>query len=373
MKRLHIATAQAVEPRAALPYWDYTIDAVRCGGDLGCVQKGSALFTEHFLGSSASANATLPHEVVDGAFAGVPIARVGHGASQSNDSQTLWPEHNAYGLLTDSYNWNPAPRLQRAMGEWCGSDPTTIGNEMQWLTQPCTVISGALGQTTLLAYADFLDAEVRQPSSSSLPLLIVPRHRSIGEAPKKSAGHSLECCGRGFDGGPPTTDRSETRDNGSIDRWRGAYGSPPATHTTTPRRVTVVSTSLALARSRAAEVHGGSTSVHVAFGGATQCAATFDDLKSANESYAADVSDMLGANLGFVWLALAAADELVYPEPGACQAADTGGGDARACQPYAKAVAGLDLDALSQAEVRSDWGVAQEKGSPHSPRRGCIL
>jgi hypothetical protein len=91
---------QAVEPRAALPYWDYTIDSVRCAADLGCVQTTSELFTDDFMGASfPKKTADTRFAVKDSVFANAPMPR----ASGGDAGEGLWPEHNVFGMLTDRY------------------------------------------------------------------------------------------------------------------------------------------------------------------------------------------------------------------------------------------------------------------------------
>jgi hypothetical protein len=249
---------QAVEPRAALPYWDYTVDATACDGDLGCMQKTSAVFTEMFLGNSNTSTEKLKYRVSDGAFAGTPIPRAGHHLK----NEDLWPEHNVFGMLTNTYNWNPATELQRSIGEWCGSDPASTGKGMMFLSQSCGTISDAMGQTTLPTF----------------------------------------------------------------------YGAVQNV------------------------VHGASESVHTAFGGATDCAASFDDLKTANETYYDIYGGDIAADMLSVWTAMAVnVGSLVVPNT-TCQTEEPKFG-IPACMPRAAAAAGVNLDELTQNEL---WNLLDE-------------
>ena len=243
------AAVQAVEPRAALFYWDYTIDSVRCGADLGCLQTTSKIFTDDFLGASfPKKTADARFAVIDSVFAGAPMPR----ASGGDAGEGVWPEHNVFGMLSDSYDFNNATTLTRAIGEWCGSEPAFIGEQMAWLTSPCGIIDDTKAQTNL---ADF--------------------YNEVSNA-----------------------------------------------------------------------FHGGAQSVHAAFGGATHCAATFDELRAVDEEYYETYGGLLAASLNGIWATLAGNRALTVPHAEQCTHEGTHSKGIPACMSSALPVLGLDVDKL---------------------------
>ena len=91
---------QAIEPRVAAPYWDYTSDGAVYGISWAV---SSPIFGDDWFGSASPDNAADPHVISRGRFAYLPVAANASG-----------PEHNGYGMQTESWNANPSAYVQRA-------------------------------------------------------------------------------------------------------------------------------------------------------------------------------------------------------------------------------------------------------------------
>lgn len=92
---------QAVDPRVASHYWDYTIDAT-----LGREYEQSDIFNDDWFGS-VDPGAQSRHVVQEGRWAFTPVL---HGPSARAFSNIT----NSYGLLRSPWNTNPVPYLTRS-------------------------------------------------------------------------------------------------------------------------------------------------------------------------------------------------------------------------------------------------------------------
>lgn len=103
---------QSVEPRLAVPYWDYTIDSVKIEfdasgkADVSQIFKNSILFTKNFFGETDG----LAHRVTQGRFSHVEIPR-----DYSFDT------NSPYGFLRAPWNINPSKFVTR-YHKVCGED-----------------------------------------------------------------------------------------------------------------------------------------------------------------------------------------------------------------------------------------------------------
>ena len=84
-----------MDPSISVPYWDYTVDAEALGTDW----QSSIVLSDAWFGP---VNNSRTGDVLVGKYFGrLPIPRAAA------------PEHNGWGLVTDSVNNNPSPVLTR--------------------------------------------------------------------------------------------------------------------------------------------------------------------------------------------------------------------------------------------------------------------
>mmetsp|Transcript_10107 Transcript_10107/g.13167 ORF Transcript_10107/g.13167 Transcript_10107/m.13167 type:complete len:693 (-) Transcript_10107:695-2773(-) len=107
---------QAVNPRVAMAYWDYTIDYAIYGPNYKRWATESPLFTKEYFGPADGGGGDNGHVISAGRWAFYKIA---------HDAEGL--HRNAFGYLRSPWNQNPSPYLERSetlYGETYGNTPT---------------------------------------------------------------------------------------------------------------------------------------------------------------------------------------------------------------------------------------------------------
>jgi len=91
---------QAVDPKIAAPYWDYTIDSTLYGHSADIGEK-SIIFSDDWFGPVD--NSATGDVLTSKYFSNLPVPK---------DASA--PEHNGFGYVTDSVNQSPSPYVTRA-------------------------------------------------------------------------------------------------------------------------------------------------------------------------------------------------------------------------------------------------------------------
>ena len=90
---------QAVDPKIAAPYWDYTIDSTLYGHS-AAIGEQSIIFSDEWFGPLD--NSATGDVLTSKYFSNLPVPQ---------DSSA--PEHNGFGYVTDSVNQSPSPYVTR--------------------------------------------------------------------------------------------------------------------------------------------------------------------------------------------------------------------------------------------------------------------
>jgi hypothetical protein len=101
---------QAVNPKVALPYWDFTIDAHAQQYE-GTPWQDSVVFSNDWFGPASSSRSD--HGIESSRWALTPVLEVGNSEE--------YPIHNPYGLLRSPWNMNPSKYVTRSGGNTLGA------------------------------------------------------------------------------------------------------------------------------------------------------------------------------------------------------------------------------------------------------------
>ena len=102
---------QSIDHRIALPYWDYTIDAVMYGPHWA---HESPVFADDWFGAANVGG------VIDDYWGSKNVITTGRWAYTPIITDHLAPEHNGYGRVTDEMNQDPVEYVTRGAKSVCG-------------------------------------------------------------------------------------------------------------------------------------------------------------------------------------------------------------------------------------------------------------